>query len=211
MVARERRASPPPDDALPMVCVKLRVAPRRPPAFCCQASVPENPGSLKPDASCDTSPRDLISAWSPRTASEIVNPPPTTSPNPVSASPASCRTPVSSLGTTVMPPFPNRYARLASSPTLNLVTVASAGSSLPPPALVARPERVSTTIASALPLTVVPSESWNTVAENERLKAKDALHEEQFVRWAYNAFRFGGVTLDQLQTPMPTVDHGRTD
>ena len=48
-------------------------------------------------------------------------------------------------------------------------------------------------------------------AENKRLKAQDALHEEQFVRWSYNAFRFGGVTEDELQTPMPSVDRGRTD
>ncbi|MBE0470392.1 MAG: hypothetical protein IBX55_12915 [Methyloprofundus sp.] len=47
-------------------------------------------------------------------------------------------------------------------------------------------------------------------AENEMLKQKNAALLEQFVRWQYNAYKYG-LTEEKLNEPLPMIDRERTD
>lgn len=47
-------------------------------------------------------------------------------------------------------------------------------------------------------------------AENDMLKKKNAALLEQFVRWQYNAYKYG-MTEAKLNEPMPTIDRETTE
>lgn len=47
-------------------------------------------------------------------------------------------------------------------------------------------------------------------AENDMLKQKNAALLEQFVRWQYNAYKYG-LTEAKLNEPLPVIDRERTD
>ena len=47
-------------------------------------------------------------------------------------------------------------------------------------------------------------------AENDMLKKKNATLLEQFVRWQYNAYKYG-MTEAKLNEPMPMIDRERTE
>ncbi|MBD3612485.1 MAG: hypothetical protein HUJ13_08780 [Hydrogenovibrio crunogenus] len=47
-------------------------------------------------------------------------------------------------------------------------------------------------------------------AENEMLKKKNAALLEQFVKWQYNAYKYG-LTEVKLNEPLPSIDRERSD
>lgn len=47
-------------------------------------------------------------------------------------------------------------------------------------------------------------------AENDMLKKKNAALLEQFVKWQYNAYKYG-LTEAKLNEPMPEIDRERTE
>lgn len=46
--------------------------------------------------------------------------------------------------------------------------------------------------------------------ENERLAHENESLKVQFLRWQYNAYQLKGLTIDQLDVPLPPVDRGVT-